>query len=116
MIPLSIFGNVELIHEKYSSVLVNEVVLNSLRIGHQRRIGALSSGIIQRRINSTSTTRYFRQLTFQESPWLECTTIRKIAGIQLEVQDEYGERLKSSTTSDLPLNVTISFADVPDNV
>ena len=41
---------------------------------------------------------------------------KKIAVIQLEGQDEYGERLKSSTTSDLPLNVTVSFAEVPDKV
>ena len=39
MIPLSIFGNVEMIQEKYSSVPVNEVVLNIPRISHQRRIG-----------------------------------------------------------------------------
>ena len=77
LIPLSIFGNVELIQEKFSSVPMNKIVLNNIRAGEQRRIGDLPNGMIQRHINSTFTTRYFQQLTFQESPWLECTTIKK---------------------------------------
>ena len=76
LIPL-IFGNVALIQEKFSSVPMNEIVLNNIRAGEQRRIGDLPNGMIQRHINSTSMTRYFRQFTFQESPWLECTTIKK---------------------------------------
>ena len=57
---------------------------------------------------------YLKALSHQESPWLECTTTRTINAIQLEVQDEYGETFKSSITNDLPLNVTIASADVPE--
>ena len=65
-------------------------------------------------MNSESTSKYFRSLTHQESPWLECTTTKKISGIQLDIQDEYGETLKSATSNDIPLNVIISFTDVPE--
>ena len=57
---------------------------------------------------------YFKAQSHQESPWLECMTTRTINAIQLEVQDEYSETFKSSSTNDLPLNVTIAFADMPE--
>ena len=117
MLPLTILGHVELIQEKFASVPPNEVILNNIRLGHQRCIGTLSNtGIINRNNSFHSTTKYFRQLTFQESPWLECTTASAINAIQLEVQDEYGERLKSVTQSQLPLQVEIAFADIREDV
>ena len=89
MLPLTILGHVELIQEKFASVPPNEVILNNVRLSHQRRIGTLSNiGIIHKNNSFHSTTKYFRQLTFQESPWLECTTTLAINAIQLEVQDE----------------------------
>ena len=66
------------------------------------------------KLNTSSKTMYFKPLSHQESPWLERTTTKKINAIQLEIQDEYGEAFKSSTTNDLPLNITITFADVPE--
>ena len=41
-------------------------------------------------------------------------TTKKISGIQLDIQDEYGETLKSATSNDIPLNIIISFADIPE--
>ena len=55
LIPISIFGNVELIQEKCSSVPTNEIVLNNISAGEQRRIGNLPNGMVQRHSNSTST-------------------------------------------------------------
>ena len=59
LIPISIFGNVELIQEKFSSVPTNEIVLDNISAGEQRRIGNLPNGMVQRHSNSTSTTGYF---------------------------------------------------------
>ena len=65
------------------------------------------------KLNASTKTMNYRVLNHQESLWLECTTMRTINAIQLEILDEYGQPLKSSTTEELPVNVTITFADMP---
>ena len=69
MLPLAILGHVELIQEKFASVPPNEVILNNVRLDHQRRIGTWSNtGIIHRNNSFHLTTKYFRQLTFKKAP------------------------------------------------
>ena len=114
-ISLSIYGNIELIQEKFKNVInQNEQIINGVGIGKHPRIGIILPGLMNHKLNTSSKTMYFKSLSHQESPWLECTTTKKINAIQLEIQDEYGQALKSSTTNDLLLNVTITFADVPE--
>ena len=107
LIPLNIFGTRELVQEKFFAVPLNEDVIDHTRIGKHRRIGLVPQNLNQTKMNSESTSKYFHSLTHQESPWLECTTTKKISGIQLDIQDEYGETLKSATSNDIPLNVII---------
>ena len=58
MLPLTILGHVELIQKKFASVPPNEVILNNIRLSHQRRIGTLSNtGIIHRNNSFHSTTK-----------------------------------------------------------
>ena len=114
LIPLNIFGTRELVQKKFSAVPADEVVIDHTQIGKHRRIGLVPQKLNQTKMNSESTSKYFRSLTYQESPWLECTTTKRISGIQLDIQDEYGETLKSAMSNDIPRNVIISFADVPE--
>ena len=109
LIPLNIFGTRELVQEKFPAIPPDEVVINHTRIGKHRRIGLVPQNLNQTKMNSESTSKYFRSLTHQGSPWLECTTTKKIPGIQLDMQDEYGETLKSATSNDIPPNVIISY-------
>ena len=116
LIPLSIHGNIELIQEKFKNITTpNEQIINTIRTGQHRRIGVIPPGlVVNHKLNTSTRTMYFKALSHQEGPWLECTTIQTINAIQLEVQDEYGEMFKSSSTNDLPSNVTVAFADVPE--
>ena len=59
-----------------------------------------------------------RSKTFDESesPWLECTTNRRISSLRLHVQDEYGQDIKTTSVANAPFYLNIAFADVPNNV
>ena len=114
LIPLNVFGTRELVQEKFSAVPPDEVVIDHTRIGKHRRIGLVPQNLNQTKMNSESMSKYFHSLIHQESPWLECTTTKKISGIQLDVQDEYGKKLKSAMSNDILLNIIISFTDVPE--
>ena len=113
LIPLSIYGNIELIPEKFQDIIPGEQVINGWRMGKHRRIGIVPPGMRNHKLGASTKTMYYRALNHQESPWLECTTTRTINAIQLEILDEYGQSLKSSTTDELPVNITITFADMP---
>ena len=114
LIPLNIFGTRELVQEKFSAAPPDEVLIDHTRMGKHRRIDFVPQNLNQTKMNSESMSKYFCSLTDQESTWLEHMTTKKIAGIQLDIQDEYGKTLKSATLNDIPLNVIISFADVPE--
>ena len=118
IIPLSSFGNRELVNEKFSNAApANEVIINSERSGRHRRIGALPPSVISQSIHrSSSTSKSFHLLNYQESRWIECTTINKISAIQLDVQDKYSQTFTPVTTNkSIPLSVMISFADIPED-
>ena len=114
IIPIN--GNIELIQEKFKSITTpNEQIIYTIRTGQHRRVGVIPPGlVVNHKLNTSTKTMYFKALSHQESPWLECTTIQTINAIQLEVQHEYGETFKSASTNDLPFNVTVAFADVPE--
>ena len=59
-----------------------------------------------------------RSKTFDESesPWLECTTNRRISSLRLHVQDEYGQDIKTTSVANAPFYLNVAFADVPNNV
>ena len=88
-------------------------MINGGRIGKHRRIGIIPPGMRNHKLSVSTKTMYYRALTHQESSWFEFTTTRTINAIQLEILDEYGQPLKSSTMDELPVNVTITFADMP---
>ena len=83
-------------------------------MGEHRRIGIVPPEMRNHKLGASTKTMYYRALNHQESPWLECMIMRTINAIQLEILDEYGQPLKSSTTDELPVNLTITFADVPE--
>ena len=83
-------------------------------MGKHRRIGIAPPGMCNHKLNASTKTMYYKALNHHESPWLECTTMRTINAIQLEILDKYGQPyMVSSTTEELPVNVTIIFADIP---
>ena len=82
-------------------------------MGKHRRIDIVPPGMHNHKLNASSKTMYYRALNDHESQWLECMTMRTINAIQLEIPDKYGQPLKSSTTEELPVNVTITFTDMP---
>ena len=63
LIPLHIFGTRELVQEKFSAIPPDEVVINHTRIGNHRRIGLVPQNLNQTKMNSESTSKYFRSLT-----------------------------------------------------
>ena len=113
LMPLSIYGNIKLIQEKFRDTIPGEQVTNGRRMGKHRKIGIVPPGMRNHNLGASTKTMYYRALNHQESLWLECMTTRTINAIELEILDEYGQPLKSSTTDELPTNVTITFADVP---
>ena len=110
---MSIYNNIELIQEKFRDTIPAEQIINGRRTGIHRRIGIVPPGMHNHKLNASFKTMYYRALNHQESLWLECMTMRTINATQLEILDEYGQPLKSSTMEELPVNVTITFADVP---
>ena len=79
-------------------------------MGKHRRIGIIAPGMRNHKLSASTRTMYYRVLTHQESSWFEFTTTRTINAIQLEILDEYGQPLKSSTMDELSVNITITFA------
>ena len=98
---------------KIRDTIPGEQVINGRRMGKHRRIGIVPPGMRNHKLGASTRAMYYRALNHQESPWLECTTTRTINAIQLEILDEYSQPLKSSTTDELPVNVTITFTDMP---
>ena len=64
LIPLSIYGNIELIQEKFKNVInQNEQIINGVRIGKHRKIGVIPPGLINHKINTSYKTMYFKSLS-----------------------------------------------------
>ena len=117
MTPLNSFTYRELVHEKYHNFSpIGTTILNSDRLGVLIGGASIPRSSSLHYVFPVTNTKSFRQLNEVESPWIECATTGKIAVIDLEVFDEYGQTFTSATENKtIPLDLMISITDVPDD-